>query len=186
MAEEQDLKMEEESSEGAASGGSKKWLFIILGVVILLIAGGAAAYYFLLREDESEKEEEDDEEIVEEKNDTSAVDPGAAPLGPITYFQMKEPFIIDFNQNGRQRFLQLKVTLMYRDPEVMGVLDNHMPLVRNNIISIIGSQDFNSLRTPEGKESLSKSIHDELNLMMNRELGRVAIDKVLFTEFVMQ
>ena len=180
MAEEQDLKMDSEEEENTG-GGKKKLIIIIVGVVLLLAIGAGAFFFFM--GGEKEETEDDDEEIVEE---TQGAKETKAELGPITYYDIEEPFIIDFNANGRQRFLQLKLTVMYRDPGVGPVFEKHLPWIRSSLITAIGNRTFKSLRTVEGKQQLSEDIAEELKMIMKRELGREGIDKVLFTEFVMQ
>ena len=51
---------------------------------------------------------------------------------------------------------------------------------------VFGSQDFEGLKTQEGKEVLRQKALEELQTIVSEETGDPGVEKVLFTNFVMQ
>jgi len=178
MAKEQDLKLEggEEAEEGKG-GGKKKLIIIIAIVVLILAAGGGAAAFFLLGGEEEEgdgAEEEVVEEVIEE------------PEIPAQYVKLKPEFVISYQVGTRQRFVQASIELMTRHQSVVEAMELHEPMIRNEVIRIISSQDFNTLRTAEGRVALQEQLKSSLTAIMEREAGSDDVEAVLFTNFVMQ
>lgn len=178
MAKEQDLKLENEEGAEESSGGGKKKLIIIIAIVlvVLLAGGGAAAFFLLGGEDEDAEgaEEEVVEEVIEE------------PEIPAQYVKLKPEFVIGFQAGARQRFVQLSIELMTRHQSVVDALELHSPMIRNEVIRIVSSQEFNTLRTTEGREKLQADLLARMTELMEKEASTEAIEAVLFTNFVMQ
>lgn len=155
--------------------GNNKLLLIIIGVLVLLLVGGGVAAFLLLggSDDKDKKEGEKGEEEV------------VAHVAAI-YFDFKPPFIVNYQWNGRQRYVQVGLSVMTRKEAVVEALKTHMPLIRNNLVMIFSAQDFEMLRTPEGKEAVRQAVLQEIQRILTEELGEPGIEQVLFTNFVMQ
>lgn len=157
-----DTNTEEENTGTPAASGSKKKLFLLIGVAVLLVAisvGGTITALKLMSPGGDEESAEEEEEVVEE----------VEPLAPAIYFQMTPNFTINFNVNGRQRFLQAELTLMYRDPVLEPVLKLHMPAIRNGLVMLFSNKNFDELQTPEGKENLRKEAFDTIQGILMKE-----------------
>ncbi|HBO0744134.1 TPA: flagellar basal body-associated protein FliL [Pseudomonas aeruginosa] len=162
---------------GAPSGGKSKLKLILLIVVGLLLAIGLSVggtWFFLSKSLKAEKTEE----VASE-----AAKPGKQPA---LYEILAPAFVVNFNQNGRQRYMQVGVALMGRDKAQMDALREHMPLVRNKLVMLFSSQSFDSLVTPVGKEMLRQQATAGLQELAKKETGQLAIEQVLFTNFVLQ
>jgi len=162
---------EENNNEEAAKPKSKLMLIIIIAVVVILAGGGGAAYFLLSGSDEGGDASVETEEPVQK---------------PAIYFDLKPAFVVNYQWKGRQRYVQISISVMTRDENVVETLQAHMPLVRNNLVMILGAQDFEVLRTPEGKEAVRESVLEEVQRILTEEMGEPGIEKVLFTNFVMQ
>jgi flagellar FliL protein len=117
--------------------------------------------------------------------------PGQSPLQPAMYFDMAPNFTVHFTVNGRQRFLQAAVSLLYRNPELEPQLALHMPAIRNGLVMLLSSKTFDELQTVEGKARLKEEALDVVNAQLSREqramrVPEISIEEVLFTNFVMQ
>merc|ERR1711988_865789 len=115
---------------------------IIVAVLLLIGAAVGATLFFLSGDDESEAGEEGGEaaeEVVEE------------PDIPAQYIILKPEFVVSFQVGTRQRFLQANIEVMTRKQTVADALSLHEPMIRSNIIRILGEQNFKALRTPEGR-----------------------------------
>ena len=160
-----DLDVEDEKPK------SKLMLFVIIGVVVLL--GGGAAAYFLLMSDSSESESAAEAEQVSTK-------------APAIYLPLKPPFVVTYMAGSRQRFVQITVSLMTRDEEAVGAIEQHMPLIRNNLVTVFGLQEFEELKSQEGKEAMRQAALEEIQMIIEEELGKPGVEQVLFTNFVIQ
>ena len=76
---------------------------------------------------------------------------------------------------------------MTRSPQVAEALEMHSPMIRSNIIRIMSEQEFEFLRTPDGRTQLREMITEEVRRIVEQETGiEGAVEEVLFTNFVMQ
>ncbi len=161
---------DEQQGESEDKPKSKMMLIIII-VLVIVLAGGGAAAFFLMGGDVAS------EEVVEEK---------IAMAKPAVYFELKPPIMVHYKEKGRQRYVQISVAVMTRNDAVIDALQKHMPLVRNNLVMVFGAQDFAGLKTQEGKEALREKALEELQAIVSDEMGEPGLEKVLFTNFVMQ
>lgn len=163
-------------AEGGKKGGKKKLIIIIVAALLVLGGGGAAAYFFLFSDDDASAEAEGDapsEEMVQTE-------------GPAIYLELEQPFVVDFMVSGRQRYLQLSMTLKSRDPDQVDAVKIHMPLIRNSLVLLFSSQSFDELQTIAGKQALKAASAEAINNILIQETGLGGIEDVLFTNFVMQ
>lgn len=75
---------------------------------------------------------------------------------------------------------------MTRNPAVVNVVEQHIPLIRNNFIALFSAQEFEEVATTEGKEALRQAALEEIQNIINDEMGEPGIEQVLFTAFVIQ
>jgi flagellar FliL protein len=177
MAAEQDLKLDQANPEEASSGGKKK-LIIIIVAVVLLVAIAVGATVFLMSGDDSASDEAATKEVAEEVVEEVKI--------PAQYIKMKPRFIVNYNVGTRQRFLQASIEIMTRSQGVVDAVELHNPMLRNEIVRILSDQDFNALRTPEGRQALKTELQEKLIAIVKREADVEGIEAVLFTDFVMQ
>ncbi|MDX1694211.1 MAG: flagellar basal body-associated protein FliL [Ketobacteraceae bacterium] len=164
MADDEEQKGTEEKPK------SKMMLIIIIAVLVaLLVGGGVAAFFLMSGGDEAASEDE-----------------AALAEAPAIYYELKPPFVVNYTWKGRQRYVQIGVAIMTRNEAVIGAIQKHMPLVRNNLVMLFGSQEFEGLRSMEGKEALRQKALEEIQAIVTEEMGEGGVEKVLFTNFVMQ
>ncbi|MGO2353151.1 MAG: flagellar basal body-associated FliL family protein [Marinomonas foliarum] len=166
MAEEDGLDI---GAEEGKSGGKKK-LIIIIALFLVLVGGGAGAYFFLFS-----------------GSDDSAESAEAALANePSTYLALDPAFTVDFIVGGKQRYVQLNMSIKSKNVEQINAVTLHMPLIRNSLVLLFSSQSFDELQTAEGKMALKNAALDAINGILEQETGQGGIDAVLFTNFVMQ
>ena len=105
---------------------------------------------------------------------------------PPQYVSLDPPFVVNFSDEGLLRYLQISVSLMTRDKEIVDAAVNNMPHIRNNLILLFGGQNFETLDSTEGKEKLRAAALAEIQGIMSKETGSPGIEAVYFTNFVMQ
>lgn len=159
-------------AEEGKSGGKKK-LIIIVALLLVLIGGGAAAYFFLLSGPSS-------------GGDSAESEAAALANEPSIYLDLDPAFTIDFMVEGRQRYVQLNMSVKSKNAAQIDAVTLHMPLIRNSLVLLFSSQSFDELQTAEGKVALKAAALDAINGILEQETGQGGIDAVLFTNFVMQ
>jgi flagellar FliL protein len=95
-------------------------------------------------------------------------------------------FIVNFEDQGVLRYLQIGVTVMSRDTAVIEAVASNMPPIRNNLIMLFASQSYANLGSTEGKEKLRNQALEAIQSILLKEIGRPGIEAIYFTNFVMQ
>lgn len=174
MAAEQDLTLDDGEKAPPAAGSKKKTLLLIIAGSVLLVAVAVGVTLWLLAGDSPASA------------DDAATEAVPAPLLPVQYVIMKPEFVVSFQVGPRQRFLQLSIEVMTRQPAVIDALRVHDPLLRNEIIRIISEHEFDYLRTAEGRIELQRRLQEQVAAVIRNETGVDGVEAVLFTNFVMQ
>lgn len=168
------------AAEGAGEKpGKGKLKIIILIVVGLLLAVGISvgATLFFLGKDKGGEDKAKEEEHAEE----------AAPTKqPAIYESIAPAFVVNFKQQGRQRYMQVSVALMARNQAELDALKVHMPLIRNRLVMLFSGQEFETLMTPVGKELLRQQATTAVQELAQKETGKTVVEQVLFTNIVLQ
>jgi flagellar FliL protein len=156
-----------------AGGGKKKLILIAAIALVVLLAGGAAAFFMMGAEDEA----------------TEAADEAAeaAPKGPPLYVALDPPFVVNFEADSAVRFLQVTVQIMSRDPHTVELLKSSDPVIRNDLLLLLGNQKYETIASLEGKEKLRAESLETVRRIVKDGGGEPAlVEAVYFTSFVMQ
>jgi flagellar protein FliL len=183
-----------------AAGSKLKWI-ILLGILLVVLgAGGGAAYYFLVYK-AADQTEDGEHAAPAEHADAQAEDHAGAAEGghggeeaghsapsgheaPI--YHDLEPLTINLAASGPVRFLRIKMTVVTRDPNVITALDKHMPMIRNDLLSLLANQDQARMNTREGKDALREALKKAISDALIKMREPSWVDEILFTDFVMQ
>jgi flagellar FliL protein len=145
---------------------SKKGL--VIGALAVLLLGGGAAWYL-------------------GRDAASTAEPKAAPRAPAQYVALDPPFVVNFDSGNAARFLQVTVQLMTRDLLMVDFLKAHDPVIRNDLLLLLGNQNAAEVATREGKETLRLSALESVRRIVESEGGDPQkLEAVYFTSFVMQ
>jgi len=170
MAKQADNAATEDGQEKPAKSRKKLFILVGIGLLALLLSAGGVAYFLLSGEE-----------------DEAATDVPAEPVKQVALYQALEPpFVVNYTDGGRQRYLQVSVVLMGRSPEGMAKLNQHLPLIRNQLVMLFGSEEFGALMSPEGKDALREKAGLAVKALLEKEVGDPVIDSVLFTNMVLQ
>lgn len=162
---------------GAAPEKKGKLKFILIIVIALLLAIGASVggtWYFMHKSQANK----------EEKAPDAAAAVSAKPVA--IYEALTPAFVVNLNQNGKQRYLQVSITLMTHDQAGLDALKVHLPVIRNNLVMLLSGQDFTTLASPVGIEMLRQKATASVQEVAQKEVGKLVVDQLLFTNFVLQ
>ena len=165
----------EAAAADAAAAPAKKrramplWVTIALAVVVI---GAAAAGAFVLMHGKA----------------TPATHGTVAkrPSGPPHFLALK-PFVVNFQAGQQVRYLQVDMQVMSHDPKTLKLIDQNDPIVRNNLLLLLGNQQAATLASEAGKQQLRAAVLAAIRKVVANAGGhpnRVAA--IYFTSFVMQ
>ena len=176
MAEKEKLDLGEEKPKSSSKG----LIFIVLGAALVTVLGVFVALYYMgifppkdKGGAEHGKVESKKEEHVEQK--------------PVIYLALTPAFSANFKNNSEARLVQIEIAVASTDQGVIDAVTKHAPMLRNNILMILGGDDPTLLKTAEGKEALRKKIKEEIKkVILEQTKFKKGVDEVYFTGFVMQ
>ncbi len=102
------------------------------------------------------------------------------------YEDLAPAFVVNFKSDGKPRYLQVSVALMARNQADLNALKVHMPTLRNQLVMLFSSQNFEELNTSLGIELLKQKATIAIQELALIEVGKPVIEQVLFTNVVMQ
>lgn len=154
-----------------ATQGKLKLIIVIVVALLLAIGLSVGATWFFMHSAQSKP---------------AAAE--TAPVGkqPAIFEPMAPAFVANYNQNGRQRYMQVSITMQGRNQADLEALKVHMPVIRNNLVMLFSGQDFATLASPVGQEMLRQKATASVQEVAQKELGKVVIEQLLFTNFVLQ
>lgn len=155
----------------AAKGKLKLILMAVAGLLLAIGLSVGATWFLMHKPSEAPVAEE-----------------GHANTKPAAIYEALAPaFVVNFNQNGRQRYMQLSITLQGRNQADLDALKVHMPVIRNNLVMMFSGQGFDTLAaSPVGQEMLRQKATAVVQEVAQKEVGKPVIDQLLFTNFVLQ
>lgn len=155
---------EVEESKGEKKKGSKLKLIILVVIVLMLGGGGFFAYKKFFA---SSKEEQS----------ASVKSPS---VQHVTH--QLDTFLVNLADPGGKRYLKLTIDLELDNPKVIEEITQNNYKIRDSILLILSSKEFDDISTVGGKLALKKEIMTKLNSILTT--GRVL--DIYFTEFLVQ
>lgn len=163
-----------EAVKDPAVKGKLKLILLLVLALLLAIGLSVGATWFFLHKSDS-------------KADAEPATAAANVKQAAIYESMSPAFVVNFNQNGRQRYMQLSITLQARNQADLDALKVHMPVIRNNLVMMFSGQGFDTLASsPVGQEMLRQKATAVVQEVAQKEVGKPVIDQLLFTNFVLQ
>ena len=155
-----------------SSGGSRKLLWILVVLVVLASSAAATALFMVMSGDDDGQAQAREPEIVE-------------PQSPI--FVEIEPFTVNLaDDDYGSRLLYAGISLKVADERSKTLLTEHMPEVRSRLLMLLSGKQATDLASPEDKQRLADQVKTSLEAPMVEPQPELAIDSVLFTEFIVQ
>lgn len=174
--------------------GTVKIILAAVGVIALLgintalvlIVSGGSTNQPSHEHDAQGAESAKEAKAPEDDGHGESKEKSAANAGAPIYYKVEPTFVVNFQAQEALRFLQVNVEVMARDQQVIAAVEQHMPVIRNNLILLFSSQDFTTISTRVGKERLRAQVLSETQKVLKEKTGKPGIEAVYFTSFVMQ
>ena len=178
---------EESPPKPSKKPGILKWALIGLGLVLLVaISVGTSILVMrdMLRSSTAAPAAEDRATDQAAKHQEEKAKPKEAKA-PI-YYKLDPPFVVNFQGQNGSRFLQVTIELMTYDPDVVPAIEQHMPVIRNNLVFLLSSVGSDQISTLEGKQKLRADTLAEIQRVLKDKIGKPGVEEVYFTSIVMQ
>jgi flagellar protein FliL len=177
-------------------GGMKKIIIIAVAAVVLLSGIGGGAWFFLGKSADADsadaasetksaaagkhggKSDKKDAKGKKEKKDAHAL--------PAVYLALDPAFVVNFEDQGVVRFLQITAEVGTHDPLALDAVKLHMPIIRNNLVMLFSNLNLANVTTREGKEKLRADALVEVQKVLQDQTGDPGVENIYFTSFVMQ
>src|SRR3982751_4070133 len=130
----------EEGAEAVPEKGCRKGLIISVVLLVVLGGGGFAAFKLLGGKADPKKKE------AAAKHEQL----------PARYVTLDPPFVVNFEAESTVRFLQITIGVMTRDEKIEHMIKDNDPRIRNDLLLILGNQNYETVSKLEGKEDLRK------------------------------
>lgn len=167
---------ENNAAEAApAKKGKLKLIILLVVVVVLAIALSVAGTLWFLggglpgMGDDTKDESSETEEA----------------FTPSAYLAIEKALVTTVQGEGRQRYAQAYVALEAADQQALSAAQLHLPLIRSQLVMVLGNSSFTELQTPEGRQDLAAKMLVTVNQVLEQE-GEPTVSKVLFRNFVVQ
>jgi len=146
-----------------------KWI-VIAGIVIFLGIGGYVGWNVYARVNENAPETRAEQSIA------------AKETGSVV-FPLRS-FIVNLKDKSGigSKYLKVTMEIEVRDEEEKMNVEKNIPQLTDMILLLLSSQSQSEINTLEGKLELKQGVVSR----MNQVLGETIIQKVYFTEFVVQ
>ncbi len=197
-----DVELDTEKEAPAKKKGGKLKLIILIVAGVLLLGGATAGVYFsgLIPAFSAHSGDEEDMASADsaEGKDAAKSKKGDKAKGKgkkngkkkepqvTLYLPLDPPFVVNFQDQGQLRYLQVTMEVMARDQETIDAVKLHLPVIRNNLTLMLSSQTVESLATREGKEKIRTETLAEIQKILKEQTGKPGVEAVYFTSFVMQ
>ena len=152
---------------------SNKLIFLVVAVLVVLTIGLTAGFFMMW----SKLSDLNIQANMAATSGNGKVQ--AAALGPLYSL---DTFIVNLADAGRSRYLRVTMDLELAESTASGELAERLPQVRDSILMILPSKQFEDIASMEGKIALRDEIMAKLNSLFAKNL----VTNIFFTEFVVQ
>lgn len=175
MAEEDNESDGELELDGATKPSKKKLILIIVGAVVglMIIIGASVGVTLMLVGGDAQQ-----------SGDDAAVEKKIVPKDAL-YIPVKT-MTVNFADAGPAQFLQIDISFMTYDPEIVDLVKAHMPIIRNDMLNLLGTQSYSHVSTSDGKEALRIKLLLIVQKILMEQEEREGIEAIYFTKIIMQ
>lgn len=175
---------EETTTNETKDSGSMMKIILLVNIVLVLIGITVGVTIFVMSGDDEEKVSQTDTEVLEGagRDEVEIPRQGGAPI----YVPLNPAFVVNFENQDLVSFLQVDIQIMTYDAAVEQALKTHMPVVRNELLLLLGGKQYHEINTREGKRKLSQEAIREIRRVLEEAGAPSGIEALYFTSFVMQ
>ncbi|WP_335944088.1 flagellar basal body-associated protein FliL [Pseudomonas sp. G166] len=149
------------------------WLLIVSLAIVAAAASSGGMYVFMSH----------DRTAIDETVKVNAVEnkPQAPRLVTIA------PMTVNLqNERNEQSLLYVGFALEVGNDSTQLLLQQYMPQIRSQLLTLLSGQDSTQLANPQGKERLAANILEMLKHSLTAQQPELSVLNVLYTDFIVQ
>ncbi|MDP2099219.1 MAG: flagellar basal body-associated FliL family protein [Methylococcales bacterium] len=163
--------MAELGQEDGEKKSLKKPIIIIVGIVLLLAVSSGATFFLM-------------KDFVAKEEKVSGTE--ATVSAEKFYFDLGTPIVVAFPKGSTAKNGRIMISMLVEGADTIDILKKNEPMIRNNLLMLIGAQNSSTLNTREGKEMLRKAMLDDTSAILMKMAGKGKVNEIFFTSFIMQ
>lgn len=160
----------------AATGGKKKVILLILVGILAIGAGVGGTWYYM-----KHLQTDDETEVTDKKKKKKNIPTAFIKLESFTVnLQSEKP------DDRQPHYLQVELSIKTNESDVIKIIDEKKPEVRNQILLLLTSKKPSEINTLDGKQKLGQEIIQAIKSKVDSEDLEDDVLEVLFTSFIIQ
>ncbi len=104
----------------------------------------------------------------------------------IIYTEIQPAFVVNYGGPGRLKYLKVTITMVTSSTKATETAEHHMPLVRNELVSMLSRQTDEAVSNPVGQDQMRQEATQAVKDIFQKEVGHPVIDDLLFLNFIYQ
>lgn len=105
----------------------------------------------------------------------------------VQYVDLKPAFVANFGGPApKLKFVKADISVRTNTIEAANLVEQHMPLIRNEIVLLLSAQAEADISSIEGQEKLRLEALTRVKKVLEEETGSPTAEDLLFTNFVLQ
>ena len=104
------------------------------------------------------------------------------------YYELSPPFVVNLRDTGGRRihFLQARIQVLAYGQKKIDKVKEHEAPIRDALITLLSAQGRADINTSKKKKALQEKALKAVKKVLKSETGRVQIEGLYFTNFVVQ
>lgn len=117
----------------------------------------------------------------------SVAEEDGEPQINVQYVDLKPAFVANFGGPApKLKFVKADISVRANTVEAANLIEQHMPLIRNEIVLLLSAQAEADISSMEGQEKLRLEALERVKKVLEEETGSPTAEDLLFTNFVLQ
>lgn len=109
----------------------------------------------------------------------------SAKAAEYAYYGFEPDIVTNYvSTQKKMGFVRLTVELMIEGTSNLEVVEHHSPLLRDAIITVIGQQPEEKIKSIRGRTEIQKLCEDRVKELLTKETGQPLVKKLLFTQWL--
>lgn len=105
----------------------------------------------------------------------------------VQYVDLKPSFVANFGGPSKKlKFVKADISVRVNSTDAANLVEQHMPLIRNEIVLLLSAQVESEISTMQGQEKVRLEALEKIKKVMEEETGSATVEDLLFTNFVLQ
>ncbi len=101
------------------------------------------------------------------------------------YFGFEPDIVTNYVSTKKKLgYVRLTVELMIEGSGNLEKVEHHAPLLRDAIITIIGQQPEEKIKSIKGRSEIEKLCEEKVKSLLTQETGKPLVNKLLFTQWL--